>query len=176
MLGLSFGLSCSMESPINQNTDQSVYFDIPSYFENEIAQRPWDSMRKTVEFNNQVEEYNPDQFDIYEELKETLELQINKPAWIGKFKVDSIVNDKQQLEAVIYNTEEDNIAIKEVELLYDKGKDTPTTLRILREQSSLIYQRKQWITYNKGEEIEIKNESKSVRDSATQILKINYLF
>ncbi|HRF40075.1 MAG TPA: hypothetical protein PK198_14890 [Saprospiraceae bacterium] len=88
---LSLLTTCHSESGTAAASGAAPYFDLKKYLESEITrlEKAQGSVVKTVSVNGKEEQQTLQQLDYRSELAPLLDADINRPAWQGKYRVDS---------------------------------------------------------------------------------------
>lgn len=88
---LSLLTACHGEPGTTAASGGALYFDLKKYLESEIARldKAQGSVVKTVSVNGKEEQHILQQLDYRSELAPLLDSDINRPAWQGKYSVDS---------------------------------------------------------------------------------------
>lgn len=134
------------------------YFDIESYFKNETDFL--DSMNvnivKDVESEEKFESKTFSEVNFRKELEAFINSGINKPAWRGAFRVDTITIDSVTTKIKYLSINNDKVLIKEAELLF--LNNSCIFVGIKKENNNLFYQFKQELKYQKGHGYSIKSK------------------
>ena len=148
-------LSCnkSVDNSVRTNT----YFSIRDFFKNETKRlaNSKTSVRKTIMKGDTFEEIKLTPKNWQEELVIFSECDINKPAWVRSYSLDSIV--KPDYTIVTYTTVE-NIPVKKIILV--KNKTGVLSVSIEKNTSNLIYESSQNLIYSAKNGYEIIGEQK----------------
>lgn len=83
--------ACGPQPKADIASGNTVYFDLKKYLESEITRldKTQPTVLKTVSVNGKEEQQTLKQLDYRSELTPLLEADINRPAWEGKYRVDS---------------------------------------------------------------------------------------
>ncbi len=145
----------------NKSVDNSVrtntYFSIRDFFKNETKRlaNSKTSVRKTIMKGDTFEEIKLTPKNWQEELVIFSECDINKPAWVRSYSLDSIV--KPDYTIVTYTTVE-NIPVKKIILV--KNKTGVLSVSIEKNTNNLIYESSQNLIYSAKNGYEIIGEQK----------------
>src|SRR5690606_7821942 len=125
-------LSCN-SGPRNKTGNDIPYFNIPQYFNNEVArlQKLNPNVFKTVATKDKIEKSTTKIADWKAELAGFVSSDINKAAWRGDFK------EKIQQNSVTYTTSNLNIPIKKIEIIKDKKRIS--AIKIYRSNNNYLY-------------------------------------
>ena len=96
--------SCSGEGiETNVDLDKKIYFDLKEYLDLEKQRlASLSSFSKTVFVNGEKEQKKVEHLDFEKELKPFYDSDINRPAWSDKYKIDSVFQNGNQLQSLIY--------------------------------------------------------------------------
>jgi len=88
---LSMLSACHTEPKTAPSSGNVPYFDLKKYLESEITRldKAQPAVLKTVSVNGKEEQQTQEQLDYRAELAPLLEADINRPAWQGKYRLDS---------------------------------------------------------------------------------------
>ena len=112
--------SCSKDPAELYYEDQRYYYDLPSFIRSqaENLQNKSQWVRKHVTKDGHSHIIERGNIDWQEELDAFLESDINRPAWRGEFKVDTI--SLERVYVITYKTENKQIPVKNVVTTIDK--------------------------------------------------------
>ena len=124
------------------------YFHSRAFFEAEIERVKAASyhFRKQVELNENREEKTLDSLNIEQELAVFIKNDINRPAFDGRYQVDSVYNEAQKLSEVHYMALDDKLAVKNLKLQFENASlsrielQTSSASRLLKANSTAIYE------------------------------------
>lgn len=143
-------VSCTQSSiNIEESAYQENYFDLQKYFEQEIktARAQNFNYLKKITINDATEENQFDTLNINEELNVFIKNNINRPSLIGRYEVDSILNNQQQLTALNYRTLDEKLPVKTLNVQFDTQQEvvqlemtTANQSRLIDVHSTAIYQ------------------------------------
>ncbi|MEM6700373.1 MAG: hypothetical protein AAF599_18355, partial [Bacteroidota bacterium] len=138
------------------------YFDLQKFFEQQInttRAQNFDYLKK-ITINDAIEENQFDTLNINEELNIFIKNNINRPSLIGRYEVDSILNNQQQLTALNYRTLDEKLPVKTLDIQFDKQQQvakievkTANESRLIDVQSTAIYQPNKGYKINNHQEI-----------------------
>ena len=128
-------------------SDQISYFDLKSVVREDILQNKNNSCAalKTVVVDTVREEKIIAQVDWEKELQPILESDINKPAWKGKFLVDTLRGVIPGQYSVIYKSVSDKINIRLLRVTFNSGN--LEKIYIVKQIQSFIFASNQTIEY-----------------------------
>lgn len=145
--------------------DQRYYYDIPAFFTSQIdnlkSKGQW--VRKQVTKDGHSHIIERGNIDWSEELGVFLDSDINRPAWRGEFKVDTIKLEREYV--VTYKTSNDQIPVKNVVLTIDKDSKQCLKLTVDRRTENFLYKSDQSLYFTTGEGYMMKGK-----------LSVSYLF
>ncbi len=157
-------MSCSDPAEVYYENDR-YYFDLPTFLNERIAnlQKNNQWVRKHVTKDGHEHIIERGDIEWNEELDLFLDSDINRPAWRGEFKVDTIKLEREYV--VTYKTENKQIPVKNVVVTIDKDTRQCLKLTVDRRTKNFLYQSDQSLYYTTGEGYIMKGK-----------LSINYLF
>ncbi len=109
------------QPPAAQVTTDS-YFDLKGYIQAEIERmqtQDW-TLSKTITLNGASETRQIRQADIAAELAPFLDVAISRPAWHGRFQVDTLHHGAGY--TVVYKCEQRDIPVRELEISWSGGR------------------------------------------------------
>ena len=98
-----------------------------------------------------------------EELDAFLECDINRPAWRGEFKVDTI--SLERVFVITYKTENEQIPVKNVVITIDKDTEQCLQITVDKSTENFLYSSNQSLFFTTGEGYMMKGK-----------LSVSYLF
>ena len=157
-------VSCSDPAEVYYENDR-YYCDLPTFLNERIAnlQKNNQWVRKHVTKDGHEHIIERGDIEWNEELDLFLDSDINRPAWRGEFKVDTIKLEREYV--VTYKTENKQIPVKNVVVTIDKDTRQCLKLTVDRRTKNFLYQSDQSLYYTTGEGYIMKGK-----------LSINYLF
>lgn len=145
--------------------DQRYYYDLPKFFENQInnlkSKGQW--VRKHVTKDGHSHIIERGNIDWNEELGVFLDSDINRPAWRGEFKVDTINLEREYV--ITYKTGNEQIPVKNVVVTIDKQSKQCLKLTVDRRTENFLYKSDQSLYFTTGEGYIMKGK-----------LSVTYLF
>ena len=101
---------------------QPPFFDLNDYFEKElVVLSDLKKIKKTVSLNGKEEEKTISEFDLKKDLEIFTDSNINKIAWLDKYKVDSLINANGLLEKITYLAIDNKVKTREMIVEYFDG-------------------------------------------------------
>ncbi len=145
--------------PTAEEHKASSFFDLETYFEQEVARLDAQSYRlkKQLKIDDVQEEQILEIVNFEEELSAFSRLNINQPTWLDKYKVDSILGATQQLKAIEYLALDTMMKTRKLIVEYDTQSEVKE-ITIHNKSHSFIMNSEEWLNYqaNKGYSIETK--------------------
>ncbi len=143
---LSF--SACIEVPTTTAKKDLVFFDLKEFFNNEVNNlERIKSVKKSVEINGVVEELVIDSLNFEEEFSVFLASDINRIAWIDKYKVDSLISNNQ-LQSISYSALDEKLKTQSLIISYTNNKVDQVTIKNIR--TSLVSDSEQDLEYKVG--------------------------
>ncbi len=138
--------ACERRDAATGKAAASAYFNVKPWFQAE-AQR-LDAARpravKTVAIDEQTEEMSTDALNYKEELLPFMESDIDRPAWRGRFAVDT-VRTAPDVFTVTYTTVEKSIPVKSLKVAFREGR--VVSVEVERSSKSLPAGSQQHLVY-----------------------------
>jgi len=111
---------CQVESV---QVTQPPFFDLNTFFEKELEfLSNLKEINKTVILNGKKEEKTLNDFDLKKDLEIFTDSNINKVAWLDKYKVDSLTNVNGLLEKIIYQALDEKVKTRQLIIEYSSGE------------------------------------------------------
>jgi hypothetical protein len=103
----------------NQVYPAKIYFDLPGFLDEQVAQLYKDSfiVIKTTEINGNSDQHEMPWTDWRKELALFYASDINKPSFIGKYSVDSTAGDPAKV-TVAYKATDPSLRTRLIEIIY----------------------------------------------------------
>ena len=163
----TFFLSCtSTES--EKHPHSSSFFDLKLFFNNEMKEiQQIDTVDKTIEINETTETKILSNSDLAKEISTFSDYDINRPAWIDKYRVDSVFNDKGNLKFLEYRAIDENMRTQILEICYSNEKVTNVFIRNII--NGFATKSKKEITYAPRYGYSILTEQKTLLGSKQEI-------
>lgn len=157
--------SCSKDPSEVYYEDQRYYYDLPSFIAKQVSnlqsKKQWVRKHVTKDGHSHIIERGDIEWN--EELDLFVESDINRPAWRGEFKVDSINLEREYV--ITYKTENNQIPVKNVVVTIDKETGQCLKITVDRRTKNFLYQSDQSLYYTTGEGYMMKGK-----------LSVSYLF
>ena len=100
-------------------TPLAPFFDLTAFFEKEIQRLPaLGPVEKTTTINGTTETRTVNDLDYRTELTPFISADINRPAWLDKYRVDSLVADGT-LQKLTYTALEDDLFTRTLVIAFD---------------------------------------------------------
>ncbi|NNE30404.1 MAG: hypothetical protein HKN16_12260 [Saprospiraceae bacterium] len=152
-------LGCSGQSA--QGPPEKAFFDLARYFEDQIAKgegRPL-GVSKTTLVDEDIQEVVVEEVDLKKELKLFAESDINKIAWIEKYRSDTLTISENH-QRVIYECLDTELRTQRVEI--DFLGDYVGAINIHNRLKSMIMDTDQYLSYKPeiGYSVEIRQQGK----------------
>ncbi len=180
-IGISILISCLSILACQKETHQagiqpSSFFDLKEFFkeEEQALSGKIKSLHKEITINGKLEEQKIDSFDLNKELAIFIAADINRPAWLGQYQVDSLKDAQNVLKAINYKALKDNLKTKELTISYQDGE--VTEIYVKKAISTMAATSFQELTYYKGKGYKNKNEQSMIFSEANAIqLDVKFL-
>ncbi len=162
--------SCSPEKFAGEKPN--IYFDLREYVEVEAKRLNTDNkmVGKTVWMNGQ-KETKQEQLNWEEELQALAEANINKSAYVEKYKVDTLIDDSGAV-IITYIALEDDLRTRKLKTKY-VAKQIKEISAVLR-SNNIVYNSKQLVTYEPGKRFSLKGYQ-SVKFSEPDSFRVEIL-
>jgi len=121
---LTMLLHTSCEEQVTAVANQpDPFFDLEAYIEEQISDlnQEQPKVRKTISVEGQRETQQFDSLDYRTELKTFLNSDINRKAWVDKYKADSTF-EGSQLKQVAYTATGEDLKTRLLRVQYEQGK------------------------------------------------------
>ncbi|MBI1287293.1 MAG: hypothetical protein GC178_06905 [Flavobacteriales bacterium] len=157
--------SCSKDPVEQYYENERFYYDLPLFINKQIdnLKKKGQWVRKHVTKDGHSHIIERGDIDWNEELDAFLESDINRPAWRGEFKTDTIILERAYV--ITYKTENDQIPVKNVVVTIDKDSKQCLSVTVDRRTKNFLYSSDQSLYYTTGEGYMMKGK-----------LSVNYLF
>jgi len=143
--------SCDKDVADVYYEDQRYYYDLPKFFKAQIDnlkdKDQW--VRKHVTKDGHSHIIERGDVDWNEELGVFLDSDINRPAWRGEFKVDTINLEREYV--ITYKTGNEQIPVKNVVVTIDKQTKQCLKLTVDRRTENFLYKSDQSLYFTTGE-------------------------
>jgi len=112
--------SCQIETVQNSN---QTFFDIETFLEKELNELSnLKSIKKKVTINDRIDEKTLNNFNLKTDLEIFINSNINKIAWLDKYKVDSLFDNTGKLSELKYTAVDNKLKTREFRINYTLGK------------------------------------------------------
>lgn len=157
--------ACSKDPTEVYYEEQRSYFDLPTFIDAQInnLKKKGQWVRKHVRKDGHEHIIERGDIDWKEELDLFIESDINRPAWRGEFKVDTI--DLEREYVITYKSENKEIPVRNVVVTIDKDSGQCLKITVDRRSKNFLYQSDQSIYFTTGEGYMMKGK-----------LSVSYLF
>ena len=156
-LGLSALSECNKTSG-DQYILAEEYFDIPTFISTGLEQIQAEDIKKSSFDGTDSEVLTIEKADMLTSLKFLERIDINKSAWQGKFKVDTLRPEGASLN-ILYTSNDEKINIKEVRIIDNEGDGKIDACTIIKKTESPLSNWMQTISFTpKEKKLEILNE------------------
>lgn len=160
-----FLCSCDRDVAEVYYEDERFYHDIPAYMNKQIdrLQEKDQWVRKHVMKDGHSQIIERGNINWKDELSAFVESDINRPAWRGEFKIDTIRLERQWV--ITYKTTNPQIPVKNVVVTIDRETSECLKVTIDRSSDNFLYSSEQKLFFTLGEGYAMKGR-----------LSVNYLF
>ena len=157
--------SCAKDPAEVYYEDQRYYYDLPSFMAKQVdnLKTRKQRVRKHVTKDGHSHIIERGDIDWDEELNAFKEADINRPAWRGEFKVDSI--SLERVYIITYKTENAEIPVKNVVVTIDKETRQCLQVTVDKQTKNFLYSSDQSLFFTTGEGYMMKGK-----------LSVNFLF
>ena len=152
-----------------------AFFDLSDFFkkEQETLSKKIIGLSKKITINGRIEEQRLDSFDLSKELAIFIAADINRPAWLDQYQIDSLKDEQGALKTLKYKALTDNLKTKELVINYEDGE--VEEIYIKKAISTMAAASFQELTYYKGTGYTNKNE-RSMVFSETNAIQLDVKF
>ena len=135
------------------------YFDLPAFFENEVNHLTSENpvIEKKISKDEKTETKVLSSIDWKGELAAFIDIDLNKPSWARSFLVDTTFLSPKKYE-VLYTAVEDEMAVREVKLLFENN--SCSFVQIKKRSENSLFSSFQNLEYSKGEGYKINGYQK----------------
>lgn len=161
ILCILFLFSCNPEEKGNVATSGN-YFDLTALVKKDITFNTSNNCReeKSVYLNANKETKQLDSIDWKKELEPLVECDINKPAWKGKFFVDTVKTTVTGITSIQYRALSEKVNVKS--MIIELKQNEIQRIYITKKISSFIFSTVQIIEYFPGKGFSIRGEQKAI--------------
>jgi hypothetical protein len=145
LISLSFFSCRENEPPIS--SENKIYFDLTKIIKDDIRHNTINNCaeEKTVYIQYHKETKKIDTIDWQKELQPLLECDINRPAWKGKFYIDTIPNDLMHDTTLQYRALSNKVSIRSLSIIY--ANQQIKKIIIEKKIKSVLFSTSQLINY-----------------------------
>lgn len=167
--------ACTPDTPAASKINAKPYFDLKGYFEEQIkslnASQP--KVSKKVSLSGKFEELTPDTLDYAQELRSFADADINKPAWLDKYAIDSLKNTSGSLQTVRYKAMAEELKIRLIEINFNQN--TPERIYIVKKLHTAVANAEQELEYKPGKGYKMSNKQQAAYSAADLIgVEVNW--
>ncbi|RMG78847.1 MAG: hypothetical protein D6714_17310 [Bacteroidetes bacterium] len=122
-------IGCQPNVSPPEKSSELPFFDLKTFIETETGHlKTYKAATKMTAINGKEETQNISPERIREDLQIFSNADINKPAWVGKYEVDSLKNDRGELMKLSYQATSPKLKIKTLEITYKNGRVAHITI------------------------------------------------
>jgi len=169
------GFSACIEVPTATAKKDLAFFDLKNYFNEEIKNLSRiKQVKKSVAINGVIEELVKDSLNFEEELSVFLDSDINRVAWIDKYKVDSL-NTNGQLQSITYSALDEKL--KTQSLIINYKNNQVDQISIKNNRTSLVSDSAQELEYRveKGYTV-VSRQNTTITDERLLKVHVEFLY
>lgn len=167
--------ACQVEP--SQNAPRALFFDIPSFFEQECAQLGSREIQKTIQQNGKTETKNiklSSREDWAREFALFSRVQLNRPSFSDKYKIDSLFGPEGQLQQLRYTAKNpDQLYTQSVQVFFEGQQ--PTSIQITNYNDNLLSPTLYTLQYDSRKGYHIQ-QSQTLPFSSPTDIQIDALF
>jgi hypothetical protein len=140
-----FAGSCSApDTPSNSN--QKPYFDLKSYFTQELLRlKPLKEIIKKTTVNEHTEEITLDSMDFNSELQLFMDSDINRASWFGKYQIDTTLTASGEIARLNYAANDPGLRTQSISIDYYTNE--VRRVEIVNTSNSALSKSKQHLVY-----------------------------
>jgi len=169
-------LSCSTQ-PSEQSQSAAeqyqtdVFFDLPAFFDSEIAALGKKGGIKSTSVNGKSEEVTIPELNLRRELQLFIDSDINKMAWVDKY--EETIREEKGRQVTTYTAKEEDMVTQILEVF--KKEDQVELIYLRKKLSSRILNTEQEMTYRTGEGYSIQvNQTDGLIDGNEYEVEVKY--
>lgn len=138
--------SCTNEKG-GKELKRKSFFDLEAYFKSEISrlQTAKISIKKSITDKGKVEQKKISSLNWNEELALFVKGDINKPSWIEKYMVDSVLDVNGNLTQLLYKTEDEEMYTQVLDIKFQANK--VHSIIIVNNVNNAVYASQQYLKY-----------------------------
>jgi len=163
--------ACNQDAASSNELTRDYFFNLADYFESEIQrlEKATFPMSKVLSINGLSEEVPTDTLNFSKELAIFKKSDINRIAWIDKYKGDTLRNNNGELERIIYSAIRKDLRTQKIVIDFEAG--VPAKIVIRNETDSPALSARQMLVYQPDSGFSIDQEQK-VKAMERKFLKI----
>lgn len=158
--------ACGQEAVI---VERPPFFSLMQYVDEQVARL--DSLaptvRKTITFNGKAETHSLDSLNFEEELAVFRQADINRPAWLDRYQVDSLREDGR-LQRITYTALEDDLKTQELKV-YWSAESEVERIEVATQTSTVLSEGEQQLVYAPREGYTIASRQENQAAKTVQI-------
>lgn len=133
-----------------------AFFDIKGYFskEKERLVQTQPAVTKKVAINGETEEKKLDSLDFGRELTVFIQSDINRPDWVEKYRIDSVMQGNKLTE-LHYQALDDKLRTRQIDIIFNN--DQVNEIHIEKGGTNIVAGSEQELTYLPGQGYTIKS-------------------
>ncbi len=154
-LFLLLAAACSTDAEVKNVAPP--FFDLKAFFaEERIALKKVKAYTKEIQLDDKSEQQKLDSLDLSIELALFIKSDINKPAWLDQYKIDSLFDAKGQLHHIHYRAMDEDLRTRSLSIAFsDSGQ--VDSLFVHNASSSMVAESDEWLSYIPQYGYQIKN-------------------
>lgn len=162
-------MACNTSSQKEEIDSSGItFFDMKAYFEDEIKNFKFKTLKKTASLNDKSETKTITDFDISEELELFSKANINRPAWKDKYKVEETANK------VTYTAADEELNIKSI--IIEKNGDEVSKITIQSASKNSLLEAEKLMIYEPKKGYSIKNrQSVTLSGDNTMHVEVEFI-
>lgn len=155
---LIVSLSACIETPKEGKlVEEKPFFDLKNYIAKEKKRlQSKTGFTKTVVYNGESETKIFDNLDLSEELSVFADADINRTAWLDKYKIDTTLNDFGKIAALTYTAAEEGLRTRRLRV--DFVEKSVSKVEIETGGKSAVSDTESFLTYNPQAGYSIKSK------------------
>lgn len=134
--------ACGLEGIQESQASKKQFFDLAGYVQNELERRPWQgqNITKKISVNGQSESQTLSNPDLSKDLALLANADINKPAWIDKYRIETIDND------TTYIAIDNKLRTQLLQVIRD-DQNAVARIEVTRQSGNILSNNNQVLTY-----------------------------
>ncbi|HKK74378.1 MAG TPA: hypothetical protein VJ953_04830 [Saprospiraceae bacterium] len=164
-------VACNQSDNTGTELEQDYFFNLEDYFESEIERLDQTEapVTKVLSINGLSEEVPTDTLNFSKELSIFKKSDINRTAWIDKYKGDTTRTASGDIQRIIYSAIRKDLRTRKIVIDFEGGE--PSKIAIRNETDSPALTARQMLIYQPDNGFSISQEQK-VRALEKKFLKI----